>query len=290
MFSGSIVALVTPFDNGRIDEEKFTDLINWHIEQGTRGIVACGTTGESATLSHEEHARVIDLCVEVCAGRIPVIAGTGSNSTSEAISLTIHAAEAGADAALLVTPYYNKPSQEGLYQHYKAIADAVDIPQIVYNVPGRTASEVLPETMARLAGHKNIIGVKDAGGSLVKTADTIGLCEPGFIVLSGDDFLTVPMISIGAKGVISVTANIVPGKIAAMVDAANSGDFARARQLHYETRELSNAMFFESNPTPVKTALAMMGKIREEFRAPLCPISQMNREKLYSVMARMELV
>ncbi len=290
MLSGSIVALVTPFADGAIDEEKFTDLVNWHIEQGTRGIVACGTTGESATLSHEEHARVIDLCVEVVAGRIPVIAGAGSNSTSEAISLTMHAAEAGADAALLVTPYYNKPSQEGLYQHYKAIADAVDIPQIVYNVPGRTASEVSPETMARLARHKNIIGVKDAGGSLVKTADMIGLCEPDFIVLSGDDFLTVPMMSIGARGVISVTANIVPDKIAAMVDAADSGDFARARQLHYETRDLSNAMFFESNPTPVKTALAMMGKIREEFRLPLCQVSQMNREKIYSVMERMELI
>jgi len=290
MFRGSIVAIVTPFRNGKFDERTYTDLINWHIEQGTHGIVSCGTTGESATLTHEEHGRVIEVAVAAAAKRIPVIAGTGSNATGEAIALTDHARQAGADAALLVCPYYNKPTQEGLYRHFMAVADAVDLPQFVYNVPGRTVSEVDADTMARLAAHQNIVGVKDAGGSLAKTADIIGLCGPDFIVLSGDDFVTLPMMAIGGRGVISVTANVVPDKIAALVEAAEAGDYDRARELHYQTRELSNAMFLESNPIPVKTALALMGKIEEEFRLPLCEMSHMNREKLQSAMRRMELI
>ncbi len=289
MFSGSIVAIVTPFKDGVFDEAAYTDLINWHIDQGTNGIVPCGTTGESATLSHEEHSIVIEHCIEVVNKRVPVIAGTGSNSTTEAIELTKQAANAGADAALLVSPYYNKPTQEGLYLHYSAVADAVDIPQFIYNVPGRTASVVAPSTMARLAEHKNIAGVKEAGGDLAKTADTIALCGPDFIVLSGDDFLTLPMLSIGAKGVISVTANVVPDKVAAMVNSAESGDMEQARALHYETRALTNALFLETNPIPVKTAVALLDRINEEFRLPLCAMAQMNREKLIFAMQKMGL-
>lgn len=290
MFKGSIVAIVTPFKKGKLDEDAYVELINWHIEEGTQGIVPCGTTGESATLSHEEHARVIDLCVEAVNKRVPVIAGAGSNSTAEAIALTEGAAKAGADAALLLSPYYNKPTQEGLYQHYKAIAEAVDIPQFIYNVPGRTACEVLPATMARLAENKNIIGLKEAGGDLAKTADTMALCGSDFIVLSGDDFLTFPMMTLGARGVISVTANVVPGKIAELVNAAESGDMETARRLHFETRELTNAMFLETNPIPVKTALVMLGRVEEEFRLPLCPMSRIKREKLQTTMKRMGLI
>ncbi len=290
MFKGSIVAIVTPFKDGKIDEKAYTDLINWQIEEGSSGIVPCGSTGESATLTHEEHARVINLCVEVVNKRVSVIAGSGSNSTAEAIELTKVAAKAGADAALLLSPYYNKPTQEGIFQHYWAIADAVDIPQFIYNVPGRTASEVSSTTMARLAEHPNIVGLKEAGGDLAKTADTISMCGPDFTILSGDDALTYPMMALGAKGVISVTANVAPNKIAALVSAIDEGDIAGARRLHFETRELTNAMFYETNPIPVKTALAAMGRIEAEFRLPLCAMSQMNKEKLRAVLNRMGLV
>lgn len=289
MFTGSFVAIVTPFRDGAVDEQAFADLINWQIESGTDGIIPCGTTGESATLNYEEHNRVIELCVEVVNKRVPVIAGTGSNATAEAIELSQHAAKVGADAVLLVSPYYNKPTQEGLYRHHMAIADAVDIPQLLYNVPGRTAVNMTPETVARLAYHKNIVGIKDAGGDLSKTADLIAMCGENFDVISGDDALTLPMMSIGARGVISVTANVAPDKIAAMVDAFYDDDMELARKYHYEVRELTNAMFYETNPIPVKTALAIMGRIREEFRLPLCQMSQINRERLQAVIKKMEL-
>ena len=286
MFKGSYVALVTPFKNGAVDEETFAGLVEWHIEMGTDGIVACGTTGESPTLSHEEHNRVVDICVEAAAGRVPVIAGSGSNSTSEAIAMTEHAARAGASAALLVSPYYNKPTQEGIYRHFKAIADAVDIPQIIYNIPGRTASTVSVDTMARLARSENIVGVKDAVGDLAQTSELIDRLGPDFSVLSGDDVLTLPMMALGGHGVISTTANVAPRKMAALVSAGLEGDFARARALHYELFCLMKAMFLETNPIPVKTALALMGKTGEEFRLPLCPMSQINKERLQDVLRK----
>jgi len=290
MFSGSWVAVVTPFRNGEIDEEALASLINWHVEQGTDGIVAVGTTGECPTLSNGEHMRVVEICVRAAAGRKPVMAGTGSNSTDEAISLTRRAKEVGADSVLLVSPYYNKPTQEGIYRHYMAIADAVDIPQVIYNVPGRTASRIEVSTMARLAAHKNIVGIKDAVGDLNYTSELIARLGPAFHVFSGDDSLTIPMMSLGARGVISVAANVVPAKISGMVAAMSAGDFAGARAAHFELWDLMNSMFYETNPIPVKTALAMMGKIQEEFRLPLCQMSQANRERLRSVMIKMGLV
>ena len=290
MFSGSWVAVVTPFRSGEIDEEALASLINWHVDQGTDGIVAVGTTGECPTLSNEEHIRVVEICVRVAAKRIPVMAGTGSNSTDEAISLTRRAREIGADSVLLVSPYYNKPTQEGIYRHYMAIADAVDIPQVIYNVPGRTASRIEVATMARLAVHKNIVGAKDAVGDLNYTSELIARLGPAFHVFSGDDSLTIPMMSLGARGVISVAANVVPAKISGMVAAMGAGNFAMARATHFELWDLMNSMFYETNPIPVKTALAMMGKIQEEFRLPLCQMSQSNRERLRSVMIKMGLV
>jgi 4-hydroxy-tetrahydrodipicolinate synthase len=290
MFKGSIVALVTPFRGGAVDETAFAGHINWVIGAGAGGVVPCGTTGESATLTHAEHHRVVELCVEVVNKRVPVIAGTGSNSTAEAIDLTRHAAKAGADGALLLSPYYNKPTQEGLYRHYMAVADAVDLPQLVYNIPGRTAVEIFPSTMARLSAHKNIVGVKDAVGNLGKTSETILLCGPEFLVLSGDDGLTLPMMALGAHGVISATANLIPGRMAALVRAAAEGDFAEARRIHYDAVGLMDAMFIETNPIPVKTALAMMGKMAEEFRLPLCPMAQMNREKLSMALRKAGLI
>ncbi|MDH4184444.1 MAG: 4-hydroxy-tetrahydrodipicolinate synthase, partial [Nitrospinota bacterium] len=244
----------------------------------------------SATLTHAEHQRVVSLCIEVVNKRAPVIAGTGSNSTAEAISLTRSAKEAGADGALLLSPYYNKPTQEGLYRHYMAVADAVDIPQLIYNIPGRTAVEILPQTMARLASHKNIVGVKDAVGNLNKTAEVISLCGPEFLVLSGDDGLTLPIMAMGGHGVISASANVIPGRMAALVRAAAEGDYSEARRIHYEILPLMEALFLETNPIPVKTALAMMGKMNEEFRLPLCPMAHMNREKLQMAMRKADLI
>lgn len=290
MFRGSYVALVTPFRDGAVDEDAFAELINWHVEAGTHGIVACGTTGESPTLSHDEHNKVVEIAVRVAGKRVPVIAGTGSNSTDEAVSLTEHAARAGADAVLLVNPYYNKPTQEGIYLHYKTIADAVDIPQIIYNIPGRTASTVSVDTIARLASHKNVVGIKDAVGDLAMTAELIARLGPDFDVLSGDDALTLPMMSLGGKGVISTTANVTPQKMAALVNHASEGEFDQARKIHYELLDLMKVLFCETNPIPVKTALAMMGKVREDFRLPLCAMSQMNREKLQAVMIKMGLL
>nr|MBI3614530.1 4-hydroxy-tetrahydrodipicolinate synthase [Nitrospirota bacterium] len=284
MFTGSHVAIVTPFRKGRVDEKALGDLIEFQIANGTNGIVPCGTTGESATLSHEEHDRVVALTVEVVRRRVPVIAGTGSNSTDEAIMLTKHAKAAGADGALLITPYYNKPTQEGLFLHYKAVAEAVDIPIILYNIPGRTGVNMAPATVARLAKIRNIVATKEGAGSLPQVSEIIQACGGRMTVLSGDDALTLPMMAVGAKGVITVTANIAPADMSAMVAAVLAGRQEEARALHYKLYPLFTALFFETNPIPVKTALAMMGKIDGELRLPLCPMSAEPREKLAQAM------
>lgn len=284
MFKGSIVAIVTPFKNGKFDEKAYGDLIEWHIAQGTHGIVPCGTTGEASTLDFKEHYRVIEVAVKVTNKRIPVIAGTGANSTDEAIEITKKAKKLGADGALLVTPYYNKPTQEGLYRHYKAVAEAVKIPIILYNVPGRTAVNMLPSTVARLAEFKNIVAIKEATGDMKQASELIRMCGDRMAVLSGDDFTTLSMLALGGKGSISVTANVAPKDAAEMYNAWERGDLAKARQLHYKLEPLNAAMFIETNPIPVKTALVLMGKVREEFKLPLCEMSKANRDKLKDVL------
>ncbi len=285
MFQGSIVALVTPFRNGHVDEAKIRELVEFHVAHGTDGIVPCGTTGESPTLSHEEHRRVIEIVVETAGRRLAVIAGTGSNSTREAIELTRHAKAVGADGALLVNPYYNKPTQEGLYQHFRAIAEAVDLPLLVYNIAGRTAVNVETDTLARLARDcKNIVGVKEASGSLDQMTQVILACGPEFSVLSGDDTLTLPLMSVGGRGVISVIANIVPKETAEMTHAALEGDWKRARELHLRLFPLARAAFIETNPIPIKEAMAMAQMIAPEFRLPMCRMAEANRERLRAVL------
>jgi 4-hydroxy-tetrahydrodipicolinate synthase len=290
MFTGSLVAIVTPFRKGRLDERAFGDLIEWQIAKGTNGIVPCGTTGESATLSHEEHNRVIELTVEVVRRRVPVVAGTGSNSTDEAIALTKHARQAGADGALLITPYYNKPTQEGLYRHYKAVAEAVDLPLVLYNIPGRTGVNMLPATIARLSAIKSVVGVKEGSGSVQQASDIVQMCGDRLTVLAGDDALTLPMMAVGGRGVITVTANIVPHDMANLVAAFAAGQIAEARAIHFKLSPLFAALFFETNPIPVKEALGMMGKIDPELRLPLCPMGQENREKLVRVLKEAGLI
>ena len=290
MFKGSIVAIVTPFKNGEIDEESLRELVEFQIENGTDGIVPCGTTGEASTLDYDEHDRVIEIVVQQANKRVPVIAGTGSNSTKEAIEITEHAKKVGADGALLVTPYYNKPTQEGLYRHYKTVAESVALPQILYNVPGRTGVNLLPATVARLADISNIVGIKEASGSLQQVSEILSLCGDKIEVLSGDDFITFPIMACGGSGVISVTANIMPKEVAAMVDAYNAGDLEEARRLHLWLLRISNAMFIETNPTPVKTALGLMGKCDDEVRLPLAPMSEANIAKLAAVMKDYHLI
>ena len=290
-FRGAFVAIVTPFIDGRLDEQGLKDLIEFQIVGGTHGIVPCGTTGESATMSHAEHHRVVELTIKTVAGRVPVLAGTGSNSTSESIELTQVAKEAGADGALMITPYYNKPSQEGLYQHFKAVAEAVDIPIILYNVPSRTAVNMLPETVARCAQIANIVGVKEATADLNQISQVIRLCPKGFAVMSGDDFTSMPTVMIGGTGVISVTSNVAPRDMAAMMDAALAGDIAKAQELHYKLLPLMQAMFIDTNPVPAKTSLAMMGKIKSGLpRLPLYKMNEANEEKLKKVLAAYGLV
>jgi 4-hydroxy-tetrahydrodipicolinate synthase len=290
LFKGSLVAIVTPFKNGKIDEEAFKNLIEEQIANGTQGIVPCGTTGESATLSHEEHGRVIEIAVDVCKGRAVVLAGTGSNSTREAIRLTQHAQKVKATGVLQITPYYNKPTQEGLYQHFSAIAKETDLPIILYNVPGRTSVNMLPPTVGRLAKIKNIVGIKEATGSLQQVSEVIAECGPDFSVLSGDDALTLPIIAIGGKGVISVTANILPGKMAKLCALALSNKMEEARAIHCELLKINNDMFIETNPIPVKTALGLIGKISPELRLPLCPMSPENLERLKSTLRAYSLI
>ncbi|MGD0021507.1 MAG: 4-hydroxy-tetrahydrodipicolinate synthase [Smithellaceae bacterium] len=284
MFKGAIVAIVTPFKNGQIDEEALRELIEFQIVNGTDGIVPCGTTGESATLSHEEHDRVIEITINAVKKRVPVIAGTGSNSTAEALRLTKHAYEAGADGALIVCPYYNRPSQEGLYQHFKTIAESVPIPLMPYNIPSRTGVNLMPEMVAKLAKIKNIVGIKEASGSIKQMSDVINLCGGDFSVLSGDDIFTLPLMVIGGTGVISVISNVAPADMAGLVDAFAAGDMARAKALHHKMSKLIDVLFIEVNPIPVKAALALMGKIKYEYRLPLCKMSEVNFEKLKKVM------
>jgi 4-hydroxy-tetrahydrodipicolinate synthase len=290
MFSGSLVAIVTPFKNNKLDERAFGDLIEWQIANGTNGVVPCGTTGESATLTHEEHHRVVKLAVDIAKRRVPVIAGAGSNSTDEAISLTKHAKEAGADGALLITPYYNKPTQEGLYRHYKAVAEAVEIPLILYNIPSRTGVNMLPATVARLAVMKNIVGVKEGSGSVQQASEIAQTCGDRLTVLAGDDALTLPMMAVGAKGVITVTANVMPKEMAQLVASFLAGRIDEARQLHFKLSPLFAALFFETNPIPVKEALGMMGKIDPGLRLPLCAMETDNRNQLSRVMKEMRLI
>lgn len=286
MFRGAITALVTPFKNGAIDEEAYRALIEWQIEQGIDGLLPCGTTGESATLSHEEHEEAVRICIEQVKGRVPVMAGAGSNNTAEAVRLTAFAKKAGADAALLISPYYNKPTQEGLFLHFKAINDAVDLPLFVYNVPGRTGSNVLPSTVARMYRElPHVVGIKEATGNLVQISEVAEQCGDGFTLLSGDDFTALPTMSVGGKGVISVTSNVLPAKVAAMCAAWDRGDVAEARRLHFELMPVNRALFLESNPIPVKTALCLMGRMGGEFRLPLCPMAEQNLVRLKEVMA-----
>jgi 4-hydroxy-tetrahydrodipicolinate synthase len=284
MIKGSIAAIITPFENNAPDKTRFFDLVDWHVENGTAGIVPCGSTGEAATLDFKEHITVISWAVQAAKGRIKVIGGTGSNSTAEAVDLSKKAVEAGVDALLLVSPYYNKPSQEGVYRHHMTIADAVNIPQILYNVPGRTASNILPETVARLSAHQRIVGIKEATGSVEQAIDVLALCPKDFLLYSGDDLVNFPILAVGGAGSISVTANVIPERMARMHNLFFAGRTREALNLHFEMRELSKAMFVETNPVPVKTALAMMGKIKEELRLPLTEMSAANREKLTNVL------
>jgi len=290
IFKGSMVALATPFKNGKIDENTLKDLVEFQIKNGTSALVPCGTTGESATLNYEEHDRVIELTIEFAKGRVPVIAGTGSNSTEEAIALTKHAKKAGAAASLQVNPYYNRPTQKGLYLHFKAIAEAVDMPVILYNIASRTGVNVEPDTFAKLAEVKNIIGVKEASGSLEQMARIVKVCPKDFLLISGDDTLTLPVMSIGGVGVISVVANIIPRDVADMCAAFDAGNLKKARELYYKMLPLVKAMFVETNPIPVKTAMGLMKLCAPDMRLPLCDMLPENKEKLVKALKDYELI
>lgn len=291
IFTGSFVALVTPFRNGQVDEAKLRELVEMHASSGTDGLVPCGTTGEAPTLSHDEHRRVIEIVVDANRKRMKILPGTGVYSTRDAIELTKYAEKAGADGALLVSPYYNKPTQDGLYRHFRAIAESVAIPIVVYNIQSRTAVNVETATMSRLVKDvKNVRGVKEASGSLDQMSQVIAACGPGFSVLSGDDNITLPLLAIGGHGVISVIANIVPRETADMVHAALDGDFKRARELHYRLFPLARAAFLETNPIPIKEAMAMAGMLEPEFRLPMCRMSDANRETLRGILRSYGLV
>ena len=280
MFHGSIVALVTPFRNGALDEGAFQELVAWHLAEGTQGFVPVGTTGESPTVSHPEHERVIELCIEAAGGRAPVIAGTGSNSTEEAISLTRHAKQAGADAALVVTPYYNKPTQEGLYAHFRAIHDAVELPLIIYNIPGRSVVDMLPETMGRLARLPNIVGVKDSTADIVRPLLTYAACGAEFCQLSGEDANALAFLAHGGHGCISVTANVAPRLCAEMHNAWRGGRPDDALALHRRLMPLHKALFCETNPAPAKYALSRLGRCGDEVRLPLVALSERARAEV----------
>lgn len=284
MFEGTFVALVTPFRDGAVDFAALNELVDFHLDAGTTGLVPCGTTGESPTLSHEEHDQVIEAVVKRANGRVPVIAGTGSNSTAEALRLTTHAQNVGADGALMVSPYYNKPTQQGLYQHFKTVADAVDILIVLYNIPGRCGCEIHPDTIVRLYNDcKNIVADKHATGTMDAASAVLGQCD--MTLLSGDDSMTLPLMSVGGKGVISVIANIVPKDMCAMVNAALKGDYQTARTLHHKLFNLGKGLLsLATNPIPIKTAMAMKGMITEEFRLPMCPMDPGPREQLTAVL------
>jgi 4-hydroxy-tetrahydrodipicolinate synthase len=290
MFKGVITALVTPFRGDAVDEEALRRLVDEQIRAGIDGFVPVGTTGESPTVSVEEHIRIIKIVVEETRKRVPVIAGTGANSTREAIELTRAARAVGADGTLQVTPYYNRPTQDGLFRHFKAIADAAGLPIVVYNVPGRTGCDLLPETMARLCEVPLVVGIKEATGSAQRAAQIIARVGDRMVVLSGDDATAFPLYALGAQGCISVVSNVAPAEMAAMWDAAAAGNWNKARELHYRVFPLSEGLFIEANPIPVKAALAMMGKIADEIRAPLYPMTGANREKVRKILADLKLI
>lgn len=285
MFQGSFIAIITPFkDDGSLDEQKYRELIEFQIKGGTNGLVPCGCTGEAATLAHEEQKKAIKIAVETAGGRIPVIAGTGSNSTEEAIELTRYAKVVGADAAMLITPYYNKPTPQGQYLHYEKVAREVDIPIVLYNVPSRTGISMLPETIARLSKIDNIVAIKEASGSVEQVSRILSLCD--ICVLSGDDSMALALMSIGAKGVVSVAAHIVPQEVAEMVSAYLDNNLDRAREIHYKLFPLFKAMFIETNPIPVKTAMKILGRLNGKLRLPLCPMQPESEEKLKTVLEK----
>jgi 4-hydroxy-tetrahydrodipicolinate synthase len=284
MFSGSMVALVTPFKNGEVDWPSLEGLVEFHLQSGTHGIVPCGTTGESATLSHQEHNEVIKAVIKAVNKKVPVIAGTGSNSTAEAVRLTREAEKSGADGALMISPYYNRPTQEGIYQHYKKVASEVGIPIIIYNIPGRTGSKIEPETLARLAEIKNIAGVKEATGSVDQAIDVIRLCGDSLAVYSGEDSLIFSLMALGGKGVISTVANVAPKETAQLAEACLNGNWEKGRDWQFKLMPLIRAVFIETNPIPIKTALSLMGKCTGELRLPLTPMGEGNLRKLREAM------
>ena len=286
MFSGTFTALITPFNKGEVDVEALEGLVEFQIQQGVSGLVPCGTTGETPAMSEAEDRVVVETVVRVANGRVPVVAGTGSNSTDMAIKYTRMAQEVGADGSLQVAPYYNKPTQEGLYRHFAAIAESTDLPLILYNIPGRTSVTISAETMARLAEIPNIVGVKDSTLSMNMISDVINLCGEDFDVLSGDDPMTLPLISLGGVGVISVASNVAPGAVSDMVNVLLSGDFERGRELHYELLPLFRALFVETNPIPVKTAASLLGLCSDEMRLPLIPMGGENLRRLQETMER----
>ncbi len=289
MFKGAYTALVTPFKDNAVDETKLRELIEFQITNKISGLVPCGTTGESATLTYEEHKMVVETTISAAAKRVPVIAGTGSNSTEETIELTKHAEEAGADAALLITPYYNKPTQEGLYLHYKQVAESVNIPILLYNVPGRTSVDMLPETVARLSTIDNIVGIKDATANMETAGWIKNLCGDSFSLLSGDDATTLPFMAVGGDGVISVVSNVAPQEMSSLCSSFLAGDTESARRLHCQLLPLNKALFLETNPIPVKAALHLMGKISEEIRLPLTILSEKNRDQLRTALEELKI-
>ncbi|MPZ77360.1 MAG: 4-hydroxy-tetrahydrodipicolinate synthase [Deltaproteobacteria bacterium] len=290
MFTGSMVALITPFKDGKIDWQSLEALVDFHIQSGTNGIVPCGTTGESATLSHQEHDDIVKAVIKGVNKRLPVIAGTGSNSTDEAVRLTRAAEKSGADGALMISPYYNRPTQEGIYQHYKKVASEVGIPIIVYNIPGRTGSKIEPETLARLAEIKNIAGVKEATGSVDQAIDVIRLCGENLAVYSGEDTLTFSLMALGGKGVISTVANVAPKEMSQLTEACLKREWEKARDLQLRLTPLIRSLFIETNPIPVKTAVALMGKCTSDLRLPLTPMAEGNVKKLKQAMAEFGLI
>ncbi len=290
MFEGVYSALVTPFADGGLDRDAMARLVEYQIEKGISGLVPCGTTGESATMTHDEHKEVIRFCVELAAGRVPVIAGTGSNATRESIELTRFAGEAGADGALLIAPYYNKPTQEGLYRHYKAVADAVDIPIILYNVPGRTALDMTADTVARLSEVANIVGIKEATANMERASIIHKRCGEAMTLISGDDATFLPFLAVGGKGVISVSANIATAAMVGLWRAWQSGDYVTAHRHHQELLDLHGLLFCETNPIPIKAAVNMMGLCSPELRLPLTPLAEENREPLRRAMEELNLL
>ncbi len=290
VFQGVFTALITPFRDGAVDERALQELVELQISAGIDGLVPCGSTGEAATLSHAEHRRVVEVVVAAARGRVPVLAGTGSNSTTEAIALTRHAKEAGADGALLISPYYNKPTQEGIVAHYAAVARETAFPLVVYNIPGRTSSNLLPATIGRLAEIEQIVGVKESCGNIDQIAHVIAVVPEGFTVLSGDDALTLPLLAMGGHGVISTTSNVAPSEMASLVRAFRAGDVQRARDVHYRLLPLFDALFVETNPIPVKAAVALRGLVRDEIRLPLTKLTAPNRERLQFVMKELGLL